>query len=176
MHGVIGRLIFKWDEHSTEVLRKMLADGAHFREIGERLGCSKNACIGRARRMGFASHHAPSANPTPHKAHRKKREGRKFSESLAPYFNKWAKPPRPRPPDEIARVTFFDLKNTSCRFPIGDPKDENFGYCGLDEANQIEGRPYCPGHHGVVYQRGSADRVQRGSGSRSDLARQDGLV
>lgn len=150
MHGMIGRELFKWDDGAIETLRKMLADGAHFSAIAERTGATRGACIGKARRMGFKSQHAPCVNSSPRKP-RKTGEGRKFPNSLTPYFNKWVAPPKPSPIEDVARVTFFNLKNTSCRYPVGDPKDESFGYCGLDEANQIAGRPYCPGHHALVY-------------------------
>jgi hypothetical protein len=42
---------------------------------------------------------------------------------------------------DIARVSLFDLTNETCRFPV------NEGYCGLPEADLLDGKPYCPDHH-----------------------------
>jgi len=40
-------------------------------------------------------------------------------------------------------VTLSDLTGNSCRFPIGDPKDANFHFCGK---KIMDGRPYCEEH------------------------------
>ena len=44
----------------------------------------------------------------------------------------------PKKPGE--KVTVTDLDNHTCRWPIGDPKDENFHFCG---ANVRIGQTYC---------------------------------
>ncbi len=36
-----------------------------------------------------------------------------------------------------------DLEMNDCRWPIGDPRQEGFHFCG---ARQIPGRPYCDAH------------------------------
>jgi len=50
--------------------------------------------------------------------------------------------------DDVARVTFEDLGPNHCRFPIGDPKDANFGYCGQQK---VHGLPYCKSHAAPCY-------------------------
>ena len=41
-----------------------------------------------------------------------------------------------------------NLSSQDCRFPIGDPKNENFIFCGA----KIElGESYCPNHHQLCY-------------------------
>lgn len=47
-------------------------------------------------------------------------------------------------------VTFADLTRRSCRFPLGDPQDKGFVYCGLDRHRNS---PYCAGHHQLCYRR-----------------------
>jgi GcrA cell cycle regulator len=44
---------------------------------------------------------------------------------------------------DVARVKFNDLQDHHCRYPIGDPVDENFGYCG---DQKIAGISYCATH------------------------------
>lgn len=46
------------------------------------------------------------------------------------------------------KVTVTDLDNHTCRWPIGDPKDENFHFCG---ANVRIGQTYCEEHAAIAY-------------------------
>jgi GcrA cell cycle regulator len=48
----------------------------------------------------------------------------------------------------IRGVAFMDLKLRSCRYPLGDPKDADYGYCGSDAK---PGSAYCAGHHQLCY-------------------------
>lgn len=56
----------------------------------------------------------------------------------------------PEKPKEIktTNVSLMELKLTSCRWPIGDPKDPDFHFCG----NQTQtGKSYCPDHCKMAY-------------------------
>ena len=44
----------------------------------------------------------------------------------------------------------MDLRPNSCRWPIGNPGEEDFCFCGRESE---EGRPYCERHAAVAYQR-----------------------
>jgi hypothetical protein len=51
--------------------------------------------------------------------------------------------------DPVQTVALIDLTRQMCRWPIGDPKSEHFGFCGA----RREGlSPYCQHHHGIAYQ------------------------
>ena len=52
------------------------------------------------------------------------------------------------------RVTIMELRESMCRWPLGDPTSAEFGYCGT---RAITGLPYCPHHARVAYQP-AADR------------------
>lgn len=52
----------------------------------------------------------------------------------------------PKKPGE--KVTVTDLDNHTCRWPIGDPKDENFHFCG---ATIKVGQTYCEEHAAIAY-------------------------
>ncbi len=53
-------------------------------------------------------------------------------------------------PFERGRIRdIMELTRTSCRWPIGDPGDENFAYCG---ARAMDGLPYCEHHARIAYQ------------------------
>lgn len=45
-------------------------------------------------------------------------------------------------------ASLCDLTHFSCRFPIGDPLDEGFGFCG---ATKKIGSSYCERHHRLAY-------------------------
>ena len=47
-----------------------------------------------------------------------------------------------------SKVSLMDLKLNSCRWPIGDPKDEDFHFCGADT---VTGKPYCSEHCKIAY-------------------------
>ncbi len=53
-----------WTDEAVETLRTMWAAGASAREIGERVGTTRNAVIGKANRLGL-SHRAKAAKPKP---------------------------------------------------------------------------------------------------------------
>lgn len=156
MHGMIGKdqqaAVFKWDDEATEILRSMLVQGHHFSIIGEKLGTSKNACVGRARRMGFKSLHSPCSSERPPRAYvRKNAEGRSVVIEKAPRINPQARKPREIPPaPQAVNISLFDLSNRTCRFPT-TKEDGAFLYCGAPEADLAGGKPYCPHHHHIAF-------------------------
>ena len=46
------------------------------------------------------------------------------------------------------KITVTDLDNHTCRWPIGDPKDDNFHFCG---APVKIGQTYCEEHAAIAY-------------------------
>jgi GcrA cell cycle regulator len=58
---------------------------------------------------------------------------------------------------ESRRISIDTLRNSTCRFPIGHPRDEGFSYCGAPGADYAAGKPYCKSHAQLAY-RPSQDR------------------
>ena len=59
-----------------------------------------------------------------------------------------------RPTEEVVipmseRVTIMELKESMCRWPLGDPATPEFRYCG---GKSPIGDPYCAHHARVAYQ------------------------
>ena len=50
----------------------------------------------------------------------------------------------------MRRVGLVAVGEAECRWPIGDPGEEDFAYCGLEVA---KGRAYCAGHCRMIYRR-----------------------
>jgi GcrA cell cycle regulator len=44
--------------------------------------------------------------------------------------------------------TILDVGAGECRWPIGDPRDADFHFCG---ARQLPGRPYCTKHWPLAF-------------------------
>ena len=52
-------------------------------------------------------------------------------------------------------VTLLDLKERMCKWPIGDPGDEDFRFCG---GKAIQGQPYCDDHCNMAFQPSNRSR------------------
>jgi GcrA cell cycle regulator len=46
-------------------------------------------------------------------------------------------------------VSILELTEKICRWPVGDPKEPGFGYCG---AEAYTGHPYCAEHVAIAFQ------------------------
>ena len=76
-------------------------------------------------------------------------------------------PGAPTPEEEAARATLaeiekiakrialLDLTERTCKWPIGDPTEDDFAFCGL---NAVPGKPYCEYHVAVAFQPMSSRR------------------
>ena len=76
-------------------------------------------------------------------------------------------PGAPTPEEEAARATLaeiekiakridlLDLTERTCKWPIGDPTEDDFAFCGLDA---VPGKPYCQYHVAVAFQPMSSRR------------------
>lgn len=61
------------------------------------------------------------------------------------------------PPEPVAipisrRVQLLDLTFNSCRWPLGDPRDEDFAFCGADRVKPEDpSNAYCAAHARIGY-------------------------
>lgn len=46
-------------------------------------------------------------------------------------------------------ISILELNERTCRWPVGDPKDANFGYCG---SSVYMAHPYCAEHVAIAFQ------------------------
>lgn len=50
------------------------------------------------------------------------------------------------------RVSIGELTFSSCRWPLGDPRAEDFSFCGADRVNPYDdSNAYCAGHAVIAY-------------------------
>ena len=121
-----------WTDEKIVRLKKLWQEGLTTGEIGKRLAVSKNAVVGKAHRLGL------KGRPSPIKRQQKQVEVKK----------------------DTRVFTLTDLSAQTCRWPIGDPKHEDFRFCGRAVAT---GKPYCADHCATAY-------VGSGKSSRSEDA------
>ena len=133
-----------WTQDKEEKLKELWKKGHTASQIAEILGdTTRNAVIGKAHRLKLA------ARATSKKSQSQKKQvmdnspksekyvGRK-SRFKSLLLDKNFEPENPK--------TLEQLDNDNCRWPIGQPDEENFYFCGR---KPIEGFAYCKLH--VLY-------------------------
>jgi len=128
-----------WTDERVTLLKQLWGEGKTAAEIAKVLGdgITRNAVIGKAHRLKLSSRVSPIQQNTVKKPK---------AEAAA------LRIPRPAiklPEFKGKGVKLVDLKEKMCRWPVGDPQDENFSFCGCDA---VPGLPYCPEHARVAYQ------------------------
>jgi GcrA cell cycle regulator len=158
-----------WTAEAVEDLKRLALEGKSASHIAAALGVgSRNAVIGKASRIGIklsggggasvrgkgaarvarpqwaAAHHArPNADP--------QRSGAAFARDLqvSPRDGGAAgKSFGGAEIGEMRRLRFEDIRESACRWPLGDPRSGDFAYCGL---TPVGGQSYCAGHYQMAY-------------------------
>lgn len=146
-----------WTEERLERAKNLWQAG-HFSaaEIAKMIGggLSRNSVIGKANRLKWGERRPGSRPrkqtirkpPRPVERHYVLGFGSRFQSPVPLPATPVIEPPKP----PVARmVSLMDLKFGDCRFPIGDPRHADYGYCG---AKAVPGRPYCDWHCRLAYQ------------------------
>lgn len=149
-----------WTEERVTELKKLWAEGHSASQIASQLGgVTRNAVIGKVHRLGLSGRATPSrpVKRPPRLARPKPQTIRAGGAAKSTP----AAPAAPRPPAEPAvalepqrlpngdLVTVMNVKDSMCKWPIGDPADPNFSFCGRKAA---DGSPYCAEHAKVAFQ------------------------
>ena len=112
-----------WTDEKIKNLKKLWQKGATTAEIAKKLGLSKNSIIGKVHRLNLETRPSPIKKAAPVK---KAKETKATNE----------------------RIGIMELKLNTCRWPIGDPTDDDFHFCGKNTAT---GKPYCAEHCTMAY-------------------------
>jgi len=161
--GQGGLIVMGWTEERVATLRKLWAEGLSASQIAKQLGgVTRNAVIGKVHRLGLAGRATPSR---PAKRPVRAARPRVIGPSA----------PRLRMPSSVPSVVIPDLEplrledgkaasvltlnESMCKYPIGDPNDANFAFCGRGSA----GGPYCADHARLAYQPSQAKKRRTGA-------------
>ncbi len=137
-----------WNQQKVDDLKKLWNEGVATSRIGEQLGFTKNAVIGKAFRLGLER-----------RQNSRKKTARSQSVSSVTMYRETSAPVHSQmtPKREVARRREkFSFKKSivgtgsfkSCQWPIGDPLEEGFHYCG---GQNIPTKPYCIEHYKKAY-------------------------
>ncbi len=160
-----------WTDERVEQLKKMWLDGLSASQIANELGhgVSRNAVIGKVHRLGLSGRvksPAPAAARPRKTAEEAPRAHSGSGGHGVSHMTHGALAlaadvmPAPAPAPRVAtaevvipmseRVTIMELRESMCRWPLGDPTHTDFRYCGAKM--QIGNGPYCQAHARIAYQ------------------------
>ena len=164
--------VMSWTDERVELLRKLWLDGLSASRIAAELagGVTRNAVIGKVHRLGLSgrvkaqvptSSNRTRVGKAPNTANRTPMPQRavampmRGNTALAIQHTPAPLPARQRGSDNnvvpmAENVTIMDLRESMCRWPVGDPSSAEFRYCGGKAP--IGDGPYCSFHSRMAYQ------------------------
>ncbi len=147
-----------WTEDRVTTLKKLWAEGLSASQIAKQLGgVTRNAVIGKVHRLGLAGRATPSR---PAKRPVRQARARVVGQVQAVGQPRLARPPQTHMPsvmipqleplkfDDGRTASVLTLNERMCKFPIGDPNDTDFAFCGRGAC----AGPYCTDHARLAYQ------------------------
>jgi GcrA cell cycle regulator len=159
-----------WTDDRVDLLKKLWAEGLSASQIAGRLGSvTRNAVIGKVHRLGLSGR----ATTSRMKSHRprqrmaskrlaKSRYATIGNPALRALYNAETNVYLP-PTEELVipiaeRKSIQTLTEVTCRWPIGDPQNTEFHFCGK---NKVPGLPYCEVHARRAFQPPQSRRRDR---------------
>jgi GcrA cell cycle regulator len=150
-------VLVEWNEERIEALTKMWREGLSASQVARQLGgVSRSAVIGKVHRLGIAGRDAPSR---PHilggrTSTRVRASAGGVRRATVAHAPRQAEPRAPRVAFEVAATAnIHTLTEHGCRWPIGEPDQAGFGFCGRLRAGAGS---YCAGHTPMATRRREA--------------------
>jgi GcrA cell cycle regulator len=131
-----------WTTERIVLLKNGINAGLSCGQIAQEIGVSRNAVIGKVNRLGLSRLKGIAAGQL---GLARTRKNARILRAL------WAEPQLACvevPSDSANRRTLLELQQWHCRWPLGDPASESFGFCGN---KPVDGLPYCPAHAQRAY-------------------------
>lgn len=155
-----------WTDEAVEELKRMWDRGMTTGQIAKALNVTKNSIIGKVHRLCLTARPSPIKKNDTNKeeaAKTEKKNSKKVSLTSAKQKRKnvaqqtpaaAATPvvkevkPEVKPVTETTNIPLVKLDNHTCRWPMGDPRDDDFCFCG----KRIKtGQTYCEEHAAIAY-------------------------
>ena len=145
-----------WTDERVEQLKSLWTEGLSASQIARVLGgVTRNAVIGKVHRLGLAGR----AGPT--RSERTRHTSTHRSVARTQPVEKEIVEEDPVVLDDGNFVTVLSINDRMCRWPIGDPSEGEFHFCGH---RPKEGSPYCEAHARKAYQPHVQRRDRRAAG------------
>ena len=129
-----------WTDEEIEMLKALASEGHPYRIIAAEIGRSYDSTKRQALGIGLKR-----PEPAPKKSKSQSVGERAERRAAAAKMRERFKCESEIPPD--GAVTFAELADHHCRWPFGDPRSDDFRYCGSDRASP-DG-PYCRSHRAM---------------------------
>jgi len=159
-----------WTDERVALLRKLWTEGLSASQIAKQLGgVTRNAVIGKVHRLGLAGRATPSRPAKrPVRASRPRIIGPSAPRLRMPSLTPSVVIPHLEPlkGEDGKAANVLTLNESMCKFPIGDPTDPEFAFCGRGAV----GSPYCADHARLAYQPSQAKK-RRATGEPDELRR-----
>ena len=159
-----------WNDERVDVLKKLWADGLSASQIAGRLGgVTRNAVIGKVHRLGLSGR-ATTSRMKSHRPRVRVQAAKRLKPRLLNTGNSAFRSlylgdsePYVPPAEELVipmgeRKYIQTLTESCCRWPIGDPQQPEFHFCGR---KKIPGLPYCEVHARRAFQPPQPRRRER---------------
>ncbi|MBM3545883.1 MAG: hypothetical protein FJX54_02930 [Alphaproteobacteria bacterium] len=136
-----------WTDEMREQVRTLFTqDGLSYGQISHRLGMSRDVVAGLVNRMKLTGQGRNAA----HGGHKKRKLTAELQEQQVPL--------------KAASNSLIDLGRACCAWPIGDPKNADFHFCGTPTDSRS---PYCLAHREKAYS-ASEPKRERAAEERRD--------
>lgn len=147
-----------WTTDQLADIKGYISKGMSYSQIGAVFGVSRNAISGVVDRNKWIKSGAPSISikanrkqggivgGAPGKTLREARKKARAKASVQPQEAVVVTVSADSAPDDISAplmLSLMDLTNRTCRWPIGDPRASDFGFCGHET---VSGSSYCSHH------------------------------
>lgn len=148
-----------WSEERTATLKKLWLEGLSASQVARQLGgVSRSAVIGKVHRLGITVRETPvrqrvSTARAPSRISVRQRPSREsVPQRAAPRFERVEE-------DLLPTSGILGLGAHSCRWPIGHPENDDFGFCGRPKTSARGS--YCEQHSQGAFRRlGSSQAVE----------------
>ncbi|RJF94543.1 GcrA cell cycle regulator [Oleomonas cavernae] len=151
-----------WTDERIASLRELWEQGLSASQIAAKLGnITRNAVIGKVHRLGLSGRPSPVRAERPAPAPRAERPApaprpvrvlpasEPVAKAAAPARVVQAAPAPAPEPEPMVRATLLSINDRMCKWPLGDPGDAGFHFCGRRAQSSM---PYCQEHARIAYQ------------------------
>lgn len=145
-----------WTDEMVDGLKEMWKQGLTTNEIAKNLGVSKNSIVGKVHRLNLTARPSPIKKkdelPTEELKTEKENDTLKAAAkavkkiTINPIEIKQLPLENNKVVSSCLKLT--ELDNHTCRWPLGDPRDDNFCFCGKKVRG---GQTYCEEHSAIAY-------------------------